>query len=281
MTCNESTDTMHQLLQRENNKDVNICIDYQLRESVEFLDVLIENDHGQLKTSVFRKPAVEPYILPYISDHPHHTHSNTIDTALLRAIRLCSNVDTFHDEQLNVEIALLLNGYPPKFINHHLKQFFHNHNAVSIYTKFDNESYQKLHEKLLSQSIQNNNKFLSSDKEYAYEQRQQAQERSTTIEKNESTTKKSIKQKELIIHYRFEKGPLSRFNREFRKLWEKHFCYQNSPLNNIRLILGTRSNPSLERLLVKKKPSRTLLTRMDTTNETTLETATKSMETGE
>ena len=171
MTCNESIDTMHELLHREDSEDVNIRIDYHIHESVEFLDVLIENDHGQLKTSVFRKPVAEPYILPYISDHPHHTHSNTIDTALLRAIRLCSNVETFHDERLNVEIALLLNGYPPKFVNHHLKQFFRDHNALSIYTKFDNESYQKLHEKLLSQSIQNNNKFLSSDKEYEYEQR--------------------------------------------------------------------------------------------------------------
>ena len=140
ITSNESTDTIKELLDKEGKKDVNIGINYHIYESVEFLDVLIENNQGQLKTSVFRKPAAEPYILPYISDHPHHIHSNTIDTALLRAIRFCSDIETFHNERLNTEIALLLNGYPPKFINHHFKQFFHKHHALSLYKEFDIET---------------------------------------------------------------------------------------------------------------------------------------------
>ncbi len=112
MTTNESFDTIKELLDREGQKDANISINYNIHESVEFLDVLIENNQGQLKTSVYRKPAAEPYILPYTSDHPRHIHANTIYTALLRAIRLCSDVETFDQERLNIEIALLLKDGP-------------------------------------------------------------------------------------------------------------------------------------------------------------------------
>ncbi|CAF4906069.1 unnamed protein product, partial [Rotaria sp. Silwood2] len=52
MTSNEPVDNIKALLDRENEKDPNIKINYTIHESVEFLDVLIENIQGQLKTSV-------------------------------------------------------------------------------------------------------------------------------------------------------------------------------------------------------------------------------------
>ncbi|CAF3753220.1 unnamed protein product [Rotaria sp. Silwood1] len=133
--------------------DSNIRITYTIHESVEFLDVLIENNQAQLKTSVFRKPAAEPYIVPYTSAHPRYFRSNTIHTALLRGIRLCSDVEAFEQERLNIKIALLLNGYPPNFIKRHLKQFFKNHNAMSIYQDLHTETYKKLHLQLLDESL--------------------------------------------------------------------------------------------------------------------------------
>ncbi|CAF3332147.1 unnamed protein product [Rotaria sp. Silwood2] len=95
MTSNEPINNIKALLDRENEKDPNIKINYTIHESVEFLDVLIENIQGQLKTSVFRKPAAEPYMLPYTSDRPRYIHSNTIHTALFCGIRLCSDAETF------------------------------------------------------------------------------------------------------------------------------------------------------------------------------------------
>jgi hypothetical protein len=99
MTSNESIDKIKELLDKEGKKDINIGINYNIHESTEFLDVFIENNQGQLRTSVYRKPAAEPHILPYTSDHPRHIHSNTIYTALLRAIRLSSDVQTFDQER--------------------------------------------------------------------------------------------------------------------------------------------------------------------------------------
>ncbi|CAF4079492.1 unnamed protein product [Rotaria sp. Silwood2] len=266
MTSNESLDKIKDLLDQEAKKDVNIGINYKIGESTEFLDVFIDNCQGKLKTSVFRKPAAEPYLLPYQSDHPHHIRSNTIYTALLRASRLCSNVELFDEERLNIEIALLLNGFSPKFITHHIKRFFRNYNARSIYKELDAEAYQQLHQQLLTEFFHSNDQLQ--------QQTSKEEQVQVTEEKPEKAIKKSIKQKKLILHYRYEKGPLSSFNREFRKLWEKHFCYKNSKINNVRLILGIRINPSLDRLLIKKKPSRTLLTRMDTITSTTTVVAT-------
>ena len=130
ITSNESLDIIKELLDKEGQKDANIGMNLNIHHStMEFLDVLIENNQKQLKTSVYRKPAAEPYILPYTSYHPRHIHSNTIHTALLRAIRLSSDVQTFDHERLNIEISLLLNGYSPKFITHHYKRFYRKYNA--------------------------------------------------------------------------------------------------------------------------------------------------------
>ena len=123
ISSNESLDSIKDLLDKESKKDVNIGINYNIHQSMEFLDVLIENNQGQWKTSVYRKPAAKPYILPYTSDHPRHIHSNTICTALLCAIRLSSDVQTFDQERWNIEISLLLNGYSPKFDTHHFERF--------------------------------------------------------------------------------------------------------------------------------------------------------------
>ncbi|CAF3843320.1 unnamed protein product [Rotaria sp. Silwood1] len=196
MTSNEPVENIKALLDRENAKDPNIHITYTIHDSVEFLDVLIENNQAQLKTSVFRKPAADPYILPYTSDHPRHIHSNTIHTALLRAIRLCSDVQTFDQERLNIEIALLLNGYPLNFIKRHLKQFFRNHNAMSIYQDIHEETYKKLHLQLLDESLTHH---IGSN------QPEQQQQYAQTNRQCQTTTSK--KQPYIIIHYQYESGP--------------------------------------------------------------------------
>ena len=121
----------------------------QLVSKAEFLDVNIENSNGSLITSVFHKPAAEPYVLPFGSDHPRHVHINIPYEALLRAARLCSNVDTFDKERLKIEMILLLNGYPPKFIKDHFNRFFRLNQVISVFSSLDATQYETLHQKLL------------------------------------------------------------------------------------------------------------------------------------
>ena len=109
MTTNLSFDQIKAKLDRADQKDRNIGIKYQIQSCVEFLDVIIQNDYGQLTTSVFHKPTADPYILPYTSDHPRHVHRNIPYVALLRAARICSNVHDFTIGRIRIDMSLLLN----------------------------------------------------------------------------------------------------------------------------------------------------------------------------
>jgi hypothetical protein len=224
--------------------DENIRITRSFGSTIEFLDVFINNDHGQLKTSVFHKPAAEPYLLPYLSEHPRHIHCNTIKGALLRAIRLCSNVDDFDQERLHIELKLLLNGYPLKFVTYQFKRFFEQHNAYSLILEQPNEMiYQAFRKKLLTQLSRRQrqyNELISNDNNILQQQQQQNQSKIT-------------------VHFTFESGPMLQFKRELRRLWEKYYIYNGSRMNNVRLQIGTRTNKSLCQLLVKKKPPKSML----------------------
>jgi hypothetical protein len=78
--------------------NTNIKLDYKIRKSLPFLDVLLTNNNGQLFTSIYHKPAAEPYVIPFISDHPRHVLNNIIKTSLDRAIRYSSTFETFDYE---------------------------------------------------------------------------------------------------------------------------------------------------------------------------------------
>ncbi|CAF4097118.1 unnamed protein product, partial [Rotaria sp. Silwood1] len=110
--------------------DSNFTINTTISQSLEYLDVTVENNNGHLKISIYHKSASESYILPYESDHPRHIHANIIYAALAQAALNCSNVEDFDMERLSTEMILLVNGYPPKFIQHHLVTRSNDNNRI-------------------------------------------------------------------------------------------------------------------------------------------------------
>ena len=142
---------IQQELEKAMNKDVNIKINYEINASVNFLDVTITNENGQLKTSIYHKPTSEPYILPYTSDHPRHVYHNIPNAALMRAARLCSDIDDFHAEEIRINMSLLLNNYPSKFIKKQFHRFFQSNDAISVWQELDAAVYHRLHHRLLNQ----------------------------------------------------------------------------------------------------------------------------------
>ena len=141
-------------LEKDKHKDVNIDIDYQIRLSADFLDVQMINVNGHLITKVFHNPAAEPFIVPYSSDHPHHVHRNASYAALLRSARLCSSVRDFDMERIRIDLTLLLNEYPPRFIFKQFQRFFRLNNAETIYTRLAEDIYGQLHHRLLHEPSQ-------------------------------------------------------------------------------------------------------------------------------
>jgi hypothetical protein len=124
MATNQPIDEFHIELEKAQKKDVNIEITPVISTSVNFLDVIITNENGQLRTSIYHKPTVEPCIIPHTSDNPRHIHRNIPYAALLRAARLCSHVNDFNSERIRIDMSLLLNHYSPKFITKQIQSFF-------------------------------------------------------------------------------------------------------------------------------------------------------------
>lgn len=110
MTWNRSEEELKKFLDYANTWHPNIKFDYKIGQSLPFLDVLLTNNNGILSTSVYHKPAAEPYVTPFISDHPRHVFVNIITTALARALRYSSTFDAFNIERRAIHLTLLYNG---------------------------------------------------------------------------------------------------------------------------------------------------------------------------
>ena len=229
MTSNLSLDQINLLLDEANDCDQNIQITRAIGNTVQFLDVSVENNQGRLRTTVHHKPAAEPYIVPFSSDHPRHMHRNVINGALLRAARLCSDETDFNEERLDIELMLLLNGYPPRFVSYQFKRFFDGNCA----------RYGELHQTLIQQPTR------------------REREREESIQDHQPQS--DYNKKEIQVYFTFESGPKLEFKKELHRLWRKHYIYPGSPMNNVTLKIGTQSHRSLHQLLVKKKPPRAML----------------------
>ncbi|CAF4939660.1 unnamed protein product [Rotaria sp. Silwood1] len=150
---NKSEKELIKLLEEANIWHPNIELDYKIGQSLPFLDVLVMNDKGNLSTSVYHKPAVEPYVVPSISDHPRDVFSNVIQTALARAIRYSSTFETYQQERRNIKLMLLYNSYPSSFIETEFQKFYRQYIPTTSSLSFipnENEFFLIRH-KLLNQ----------------------------------------------------------------------------------------------------------------------------------
>ncbi len=66
-----------------------------------------------------------------------------------------------------------------------------------------------------------------------------------------------------MLPHTSERDPLLYFKREFRQLWTEFYVYKGSVMKDVRLVITTHINPSLDGLLVDKKPSPSLLAKME------------------
>lgn len=110
MTWNKSDKELEKILDAANNWHPNIKLEYKISRNLPFLDVLLVNENGILCTSVYHKPTAEPYVIPFISDHPRHVFSNIIKNNLNRAARYSSTLSSFHSELHCLMLSLLYNG---------------------------------------------------------------------------------------------------------------------------------------------------------------------------
>ncbi|CAF4434834.1 unnamed protein product, partial [Rotaria socialis] len=128
-----------------NTWHLNIKLDYKIKKSLPFLDVLLTNNNGTLATSVYHKPAAEPYVTPFTSDHPRHVFANIIKTSLERATRYSSTFQKFNNERRNIKLMLLYNEHRLTFIENEFKKKFPEYISISPFLHFIDDENKYIH----------------------------------------------------------------------------------------------------------------------------------------
>lgn len=253
MTTNQNIEDIVYHLDKAAKRDINIKIEYRIDASIDFLDVKIVNQQGRLRTSIYHKPTAEPYILPYTSDHPHHIHRNIPHAALLRAARLCSHLQDFKIELIRIDMSLLLNKYPPHFITRELQRFLRLHIAVPLIDIMDQRHYQEVHKKLLHQPTRRENQLQLHMK--------------NPIKEPIILQPNPWNRKVMFPKINFDSGLTIGFPKIFHTWWEMHFTDNTSPAKDVKVRVVTKTNSTLEHYLIRKKPSKAILTRMQSTSD--------------
>ncbi|CAM4916398.1 unnamed protein product [Rotaria socialis] len=258
-TSNENETTIKEWLDFTNQFHPNIKLTYTISQCLPFLDVLIHNQNGTLSSSVYHKPAAEPTILSYISDHPRHIFRNVIQTALMRAIRYSSTFEAFNIERRTIRLTLLYNNYPSIYINEQFQQFFLKYlPTISLILPLieNQEQFVILRKKLLEYPSV---KQILVDKSAATvdniiiirDQYGQNDDEETT-----NNNKDNKFQKKIFIHSLYE-GRFRHIQREIHEIHDSFF--KNTIYQDIRLIVGHRNNPNIEYELTTKRPCSSLL----------------------
>ncbi|CAF4103023.1 unnamed protein product [Rotaria sordida] len=198
-------------IDRWNHFDENIKLSENIGSTADFLDLHMENQDGQLITTVYQKPSYEPYYLPFNSVHPLHMKKNIIFTMLLRIIRYCSTFQAYLDERERLRLALLFNKYPNKII----EECF---NYLLLKYKIDQplnfNNYNLIRQKIIETPIKE-----KIPVDYG---------------------------KTMFIHFTYCSS-MKTFPKKFHVLWDKYFG--ESPINEVLPVLGTRNVKNLQRQL--------------------------------
>ncbi|CAF1440935.1 unnamed protein product [Adineta steineri] len=266
ITWNTSEEKLRNFLDDANTWHLNIKLDYQIGKSLPFLNVLVTNNNGILTTSVYHKPAAEPYVVPYTSDHPRHVFGNIVQTALSQAIRYSSTFEAFHKERRYIKLKLLYNGYPSSIIEKEFQKFSLQYMSPSSLSSFlpfvqhekefilmrtqiiDQPTSRQLQVMMNLPTANDNNNDTIDQPHNAHKD---------TMSTIQPRKKKNYDENKLIVHYTHEK----RFSSTKRDLHEKYTdVFNNTPAMDVKLIVGNQNRRAATNDLIRKKPRKSLLT---------------------
>ncbi|CAF3852581.1 unnamed protein product [Rotaria magnacalcarata] len=260
MTWNRSEEELRKLLDDVNTWHPNIKLDYKIGNSLPLLDVQLTNNNGILSTCVYHKPAAEPYVTPFISDHPRHVFINIIQTSLARAVRYSSTFEAFNYERRYIKLMLLYNGYPSTFIENQFHKYLSDYISTSPFLPLidDEKKFFQFRQKLLGQPTPRQSLVALSaatadiDNDPDTDETKQPNESTTKIDKTNITNY----QEKLFIHYTHEKR-FNVFKRDMHHVYEDTF--KSTPAMYTNLIVGNRNRRQASDELIHKRPTQTFL----------------------
>ena len=102
------------------NPNIQFTLEVESDGTLPYLDVLLHhNEDGSIVTSVYRKPTHTDKYLDFSSHHPLQHKISVIHTLFNRACTMSSSLVCLKTEELVVNQALRLNGYPRRLIRKH------------------------------------------------------------------------------------------------------------------------------------------------------------------
>ena len=242
-TWNESGQNFRQLVRKLATQYPNTKLDIKLDLKCQFLNAYIENRNGTLYSRVYYDPNIQKYTLPYVIGDTTAAHSHWLRSALIRAVRYCTSVDDFNRERISLEITCLANGYSLEFIEDRINHFFTYFHATSLRLSLDQKVYDKFRRRLFNFIIEQHCFF---DKGQELEKKKQ--------------------QVRLSYHYQF--GPKYQFNEKLKQIIRDKVLHKPSQTfsrnNELKILVTTKQQHSLNALLSQQKPSHRLLNKEKT-----------------
>jgi hypothetical protein len=226
LTTRKSKVEMDKFLTELGKVDKNIGLTFETGQHVDYLDIRISVEKPNFRTKIFRKLAAQPYILPFNSAHPPHVMKNIPFSALLRAVRICSHSENLAEEIEKIRITLLLNKYPPHFIDKHFNRFYETLTGQKDFKLLLSEQHSIFRDKVLD------------------------------IGWNKKDKQEINFNKDILLHFTYTPS-LARFGARFHSLWQEIF--EETPLSDISVIFAHRLTDNLKNILVHKKPSKTVI----------------------
>ncbi|CAF4518281.1 unnamed protein product [Rotaria socialis] len=259
MTRNRSENDLKHLLKDANTWHTNIKLECKISKSLPFLDIILTNNNGMLTTSVYHKPAAEPYVVPFISDHPRHIFVNVIQTSLTRALRNSSTFEIFNNERINIKLTLLYNGYPSSFIEKQFRNFFSEYiNSSSFLPFIDNETqFVTMRNKLLNlpTARQSQVSLSAATADIDNDQTDDTHQEPTRAAHEQNKQEHTYGNK-LIVHYTHEQR-FQTFKSDMHRVYDNVF--KDTPVADVKLIVGNKNRRSSKNELICKRPKRSLL----------------------
>ncbi|CAF2217162.1 unnamed protein product, partial [Rotaria magnacalcarata] len=227
-----------------------------------FLDVVLTNNNGMLSTSVYHKPAAEPYVVPFISDHPRYTFVNVIQTSLTRALRNSSTFEIFNNERIYIKKYYL--DVHRHSLRNNFKTFFSEYiNSSSFLTFIDNKTqFVTMRNKILNLPTTRQSQVLISaaTADIANDQIDEPQNEPTTTTATTTVQERNKKEyacgNKLIVHYTHEKR-FQTFKSDMHQVYDNIF--KDTPAADVKLIVGNKNRRLAKTELICKRPKQSLL----------------------
>ncbi|CAF2107059.1 unnamed protein product [Rotaria magnacalcarata] len=260
MTWNRSEEELRKLLDDANTWHPNIKLDYKIGYNLPFLDVQLTNNNGILLTSVYHKPAAEPCITPFTSDHPRHVFANTIKNFLERATRYSSTFEAFNYERRNIKLMLLYNDYPSTFIEDQLQKYFSEYISKSLFLPLinDEQKYFLMRKHILGQPTPRQSQVALSaaladidNDPLDDDEKQQPNPDPKKSEENISTINEKF-----FTHFTYEKR-FKTYKRDMHQVY--HDTFKDTPAMYTNLIVVNRIRRQTQNELIRKRLNKKLL----------------------